>query len=317
MGCARRHFVPGWLGCALLGVGACASPNPGPPSGGRVEADGSASLTPDEACLPAARVGKRELGARAFAAEAAFLFPERTRALVRGLLRGEFARLEGLRLGIEVPQDALQESVAESLATFRAQIPPGEREEDWIRTQYGCSAAAFRATLERHLADNLRYQLVLRAWEESQTRLRVHLLLTRDEEQAHSWVEELRQGADPRAWAAGSLDPGPHGDAERLLPADLPEPLGGALAGAEVGGTVGPLQLPGDRSWIVARLAERLPPSASQPPVAVLLEGLSERPIGPLEARAWFQAMEARYTAHEGIPSIRIPARVFVPPPRP
>ena len=49
---------------------------------------------------------------------------------------------------------------------------------------------------------------------------------------------------------------------------------------------------------------------------AELLRELRQTPISPLEERAWFSAMLARYNAREGLPTFTNPDESFVRPPR-
>ncbi|MBC8327400.1 MAG: hypothetical protein H8E31_01480, partial [Planctomycetes bacterium] len=254
---------------AAAALGACAAP---------AGSSGTAST------LPEMRVRDAALDARAFAAEAAFLFPEESRALARSLMRAELARLEGRRLGIEAPAAEVDEALRMAIGSIEAALPEGGSFEAWARERYGRNGAEVRGEVRRHLAGNLLYQLVLRADAELGRRHRLHLLITGDEALARRWAGELRQGADPRALAGESADRGIDGQGERLLPAYLPDPLGAATAAARPGDVIGPLQLQGDRAWLVLRLAETLPPAAGPPPIAVLLEELGRRPVDPLEA---------------------------------
>jgi len=286
---------------ALAALGACAAP------AGR--GGGHA--------LPELRVGELALDARAYAAEAAFLFPEECQALSRSLMRMELARLEGRRLGIAPPDAEVDQALELALAGIESALPEGGSFEDWARERYGRSGAEVRGVIRRHLASNLLYQLVLRADAATQPRYRLHLLITTDADQASDWGDKLRQGADPRALAGESMDRGLDGQGERLLPAYLPEPLAGGLRGASPGAVLGPLQLDGDRAWLTLRLAETLPAAAAPPPLAVLLAELNERPVDPLEARAWYEEMLRRYTAREALPAIQAPVPAFVPLERP
>ncbi len=266
--------------------------------------------------LPELRAAGGALDARVFAAEAAFLFPEESRALTRSLLRTEFARREAQRLGLAVPAAEIEEALGLAVAGIEGGLPAGQDFEAWARERYGQSGATVRGVIRRHLEENLLYQLVLRAEARRAGGHRIHLLVAPDEARAAAWAAKLRQGADPRALAGESLDRGSDGRGERLLPAFTPAPLGPALASAGSGGVVGPLQLPGDRAWLVGRVAEVLPP-AGTPPVQVLLDELATRPVDPLEARAWYEEMLRRYTAREALPAIQAPSPAFVPFERP
>jgi hypothetical protein len=55
-------------------------------------------------------------------------------------------------------------------------------------------------------------------------------------------------------------------------------------------------------------------PLTTVPPRAQLLGALRAEPVGPLEERAWFEVMSARYNAREGLPAFETPARSFVRP---
>lgn len=297
-----RRLLPLLLlpGCAAPRGGETAAPPP--PRRG----------IPVPALLPGVRVGDAALDARALAAEAAFLFPDQARAMIGSLLRSELARREARRLGLEADHGTLARSVEEAVAGIRASLVAGESLDDWARERFGRSWDEVRTVLEGHLADNQLYQLAVRAEARRHPRYRVHLLVSRDRQQAEEWARKLRAGADPAVLARESLEPGPKGDG-RLppLPPYLPPPLGEALAEAPVGSVVGPFRFLGDERWRVVRLAERLPPAAPAP-VPVLLAGLEEDPLSPLEGRAWFQEMLRRYNAVQGLPDIQGPAIRFV-----
>lgn len=253
------------------------------------------------------------LDARALASEAAFLFPEESRALIRSLLRAEFAKLEAQRLGLQIDRDELQRAVAENRQGIEDSLGPDQTPDDWALARYGRRWEEFQAVLSRHLASNQLYQLVLRADALMQGRYRIHMLVGRDQSLAESWARKLRSGADPRILAAESMDRGPQGDCSYPpLPLYLPEPLASGLVEATAGAVIGPFQLEGDQAWRVVRLQERLGPRDSLPPRVWLLENLRKEPISALEARAWFEEMLRRYTAREQLPSIQTPASPFV-----
>ncbi|RMH04831.1 MAG: peptidyl-prolyl cis-trans isomerase [Planctomycetota bacterium] len=282
---------------AASGCAAPAGPRPGAPG-----------------VLPGIVVAGRVLDARAWAAESVFLFPEESRALTRSLLRAELARREARRLGIVAPAAAVAEALAAARRGLAAEV--GEEGFDaWARRRYGRSGAEVEAVIRRHLEANLLYQLALRAESAVSGGHRVHLLVVADRDQAERLAERLRQGADPKALAAETADP-ELARSESDLPVWLPEPLASALADLGPGGVAGPLRLPGDRSWTVVRYLARRPPAA-QPPVEVLLDGLAARPIGALEARAWYEEMLRRYTARDTLPAIQAPEPAFVRPERP
>ena len=295
----------------LLGAGAL----PGAACGAAaVEQPAAAVFGSRPGVLPGIAVEGAPLDARALASEAAFLFPDETRALVRGLLRVEFARREAERLGLSVDQAALAQALAEAEAGIRASLPEDGDLEEWSRTRYGRAWSEVRHALEARLSDNQLYQQALRAEAAVAGRVRLHVLVSADSDHATTWARKLRGGADPRALAAESIDPGPRGDSERgPLPVFLPEPLGSALAGAGPGEVVGPFRFEGDRFWHVARLLERIPAERALPPTAQLIASLRERPVDPIEARAWFEEMSRRYTAAERLPAVLAPAAAFVP----
>lgn len=289
----------------LLGLAACTAPPATDSASGHLERA--------PASLSGVSVDGAALDARAFAAAAAFLFPEQSRALVRELLRAELAQREAQRLQLGPDAGAVQRSLDAALAGIQKGLPPGEDLEGWARRVYGRSLDEVRAALRSQLQDNQLYQLALRAGAHEQGRVRVAMLVSADAEQAETWARQLRLGADPAGMAAQSLERAPDGTPWfPPLPDYLPEPLGPALAGAQPGGVVGPLQLPGDSAWRVLLLRERLAPEAV-PPVAALLAELAAQPVGALEARAWFEEMCRRYTAADPLPALQAPGPAFLP----
>ncbi len=292
------------LGAALLtALAACAGPQPvadavvGPP-----------------AVLAEVRVAGRALDARAFAADAALLYPDETRSLVQSRLRTEFARREAERLGLDVDPERLDAALDDFLAALAAEHEPGEDDEAFARRRYGRSHDELVAAVRRRLADNQRYQVAVRARAAVEGRVRVLWLVVEDEAEAASLARRLRSGMDPRALLSASLLVGtePDGSFPPMHPR-LPAPHRDALVGVEPGDVVGPLRFTGDRAWWVGSVREVLPPLAAPPPTARLLDELETRPIGPLEARAWFEAMAEGYTATLGAPSVLAPEPAFVP----
>jgi hypothetical protein len=268
----------------------------------------------DSDTLPGVAVGERALVARAFAAEASFLFPEESRALGHALLRAEFARLEAERLGVEPEPAAVDAALAASVAGLRAQAPDG-RLEAWAQQRYGRGWEPVEAGLRQRLEDNQRFQLCARAWSLQQGRVKYRMLSTRDEITAQDWLRRMRAGASSAAMVSASLDAGPAGDGS--LPW-LPQASLGWLPALAVpselklGEAFGPVHLPGESVWRVLEVLALETPLATVPPRTQLLEALRAEPVGPLEERAWFAAMSARYNAREGLPAFETPARSFV-----
>ncbi len=290
---------------ALLALACAGAPDPGP---------APMQLQRSAAALPGISVGGEPLDARAFAAAAAFLFPEQSRALVRALLRSEFARREALRLGLRVPAAHLEEAVAAAVEGLEGGLPAGQDRETWARERYGRSWREVEVALRRQIEENQLYQLVLRADALLGPRYDCHVLIGREEAQARRWAEQLRAGASPAVLAAASLDPGPEGDGRfPPLPRYLPPPVREAFREASPGTVVGPFQLEGEPVWRVLRVAEILPPVEDLPPVSALLEDLRLHPVTELETRAWFAEMMRRYTAAERLPALVPPDSAFVP----
>lgn len=255
------------------------------------------------------------MDARAFTAETVFMFPDESRAMVRSLLRGEFARLEAERMGYQVDPDELDTAVAQSVNGIRAGLAEDQELEDWAQGRYGRNWSQVEAVLRRHLGDNQLYQIVLRADAMAAGRYQFHMLIGADPQQAEQWARRLRKGADPRMLARESMDPGPKGDSSfPPVAVYLPEPLRSKLKSAKAGAVVGPFQFEGDQLWRVVRLESRLPPENRPAPAVVLLEQLRRQAITPLEARTWFEEMVRRYTAQERLPSLLPPAQAFVVP---
>lgn len=266
--------------------------------------------------LPGVVVHEQSLDAHAFAAEASFLFPEESRALVHALMRAEFARLEAERLGVEPEVAAVDAALAASVAGLRAQAPDGQLEA-WAQQRYGRGWEPVEAGLRKRLADNQRFQLCARAWTLQQGRVRYRMLSTRDETTAQDWLRRIRAGASAAAMVSASLDAGPAGDGSLpWLPQSSPGWMPAQLVPAEltVGRVFGPVQLPGESVWRVLQVIDLEAPLGTVPPRAQLLAALRDEPVGPLEERAWFAAMSARYNAREGLPAFETPARSFVRP---
>jgi len=256
------------------------------------------------------------LAAHAFASEASFLFPEESRALAHALLRAEFARLEAERMGVEPELAAVDAALAASVAGLRAQAPDGQLEA-WAQQRYGRGWEPVEAGLRQRLEDNQRFQLCARAWSLQRGRVRFRMLSTRDEVTARDWLRRIRAGASAAAIVSASLDAGPAGDGSLpWLPQASPGWLPADVVPSELklGEVFGPVQLPGESVWRVLEVLALEAPLATVPPRAQLLQALRADPVGPLEERAWFEAMSARYNAREGLPAFETPARSFVRP---
>lgn len=264
--------------------------------------------------LPEVRIAGALLDPRAFAAEAAFLFPEEARELTRSLLRAEFASREAERLGLAADPARLAQEVSAFEDRLHAELDPEGDFEIWAQQRYGRSWAEVRRVLVEHIARNQLYQICVRVEGRELPRVRMHWLVTSDSEEAEDWARQLRSGADPRAFLAASRMTGHEPDGSFApMAARLPRPHEDALAEARAGTVVGPLRFEGDRSWWVGRVAAVEDPSRAVPPVQDILAELDQRPIEALEGRTWFEAMLRRYTANEGAISITAPVPAFAP----
>jgi len=285
-------------------------------------AKGLAGHKPATGTLADVRLGDDLLTASAFAAQAAFLYPSESRALVHALFRAEFARLEGQRLHLHVNAAELEASMQDSVAGLEASLPGGQTLEAWAQQRFDRNWIVVEATLRRHMEQNQLFQLCARAHSWTQGRVELQMLTARDPQQAEAWARQLRTGASAAKLAVQSLDPGPNGDASLPpLPISLPNPLGDWLSSGVPGKTTdgdgidrvfGPFQFDGDQVWRVVFLQRRIPAESEVPPVQVLLDDLRRQPVSPLEERAWFEAMAARYNAVENLPAIQAPAAAFV-----
>jgi phage gp36-like protein len=265
--------------------------------------------------LPGVRVAQTALHGQAFAAEAAFLFPEQSRALVHALLRAEFARLEARRLGVQIDTGELDAAFAASLETLQAGLATNQDFESWAQNRYGRSWSEVQGVLRRHLADNQLYQLCTRAYSLHEGQVILQMLTTRDSQTAIDWARRLASGASVQVLAQVSLDPGPQGDGSLPpLPIALPGELGLQTKGNSlaVGQILGPFQFAGETVWRVVRVRQLLPPGPSLPPTSILLESLRAQPVSPLEEQAWFEAMSRRYTATDQLPAFQPPPAAFV-----
>lgn len=297
----RRASAAAW--CAL--TAACAAGTAAAPA---------TRAAPAPRPLEEVRIGALQLDPRAFVAQAAFVFPDETREVIRSLLRAEFAAREAERLGLAPDRERVERELADFERELAQEFALGEDFDAWSRARYGRRWDETRLVLAEQLARNQLYQLCVRADARTQERTRMHWLVTPDEQAARAWARRLASGADPRAFAADSLVRGTEADGSfAASAARLPAPHADALHGLAAGAVVGPLRFDGDRGWWVGRVAETIPAAAALPPVAELLEELDRAPLSPLEGRAWFEAMLARYTASEGAPSITAPVAPFVP----
>ncbi len=300
------------LSAALLlaAAGACAG---GPPAD---NAPAFRSRNEPGIALPGISVQGDPLDARALIADMAFHFPGETSALIRGLLRTEFARREGMRLELAPDASEVERSWKTTREGILKSLDDGQDLDSWARERYGRNGQEVSGAIRKRLEENQLYQLVARADALLTGRYRLHMLMSRNKDLAGRWARKARAGADLRSLAKEADDAGPAGNgAWPPLPVYLPDPLGAAVADLEPGGIAGPLRLEGDQGWLVARLVEKLPPLKNIPPVSELLHSLRTDPVSAFEARAWFEKMLRRYTAKERLPDLLPPENPFVPRP--
>lgn len=301
---------------AAILLAACAGPEQDRGGSHSTERQADPLARSAQSTLSGVRVGEAELDAVAFAAEAGFLFPDETRALAHALLRSEFARRESQRLGIEPLAEEVEAALQSSVAALQSSAPEGDL-DTWASQRYGRAWESVEAGLRQRLEDNQRFQLCARTWTLMEGRVRLRGLSTTDLTLAQDWVRRIRNGASSRALVESSLDPGPQGDGVLpWLPSELAifAPIEEVPSRFEVGQVFGPVQLAGERVWRVFEVLEVQSAVTTLPPREVLLAELRAAPVGPLEERAWFRAMAARYNASEGLPVFETPARSFVRP---
>jgi hypothetical protein len=252
------------------------------------------------------------LDLRAYVAGMAFVFPEESAEMARSLARTEMARLEAQRLDIRIPEARVEEAMDLFANSLLAQLGPGVTLDDWSEARHAFPWARMRPHYRDHLAENLLYQAVLRADAYLAGRVGLYWFLSGEEGEAHSWAVSLRSGRDPKALVAESLLPGSNPDGSfPPMTHELPGAAGQALREAKVGQVVGPMQLPGDRTWRVGLVVVVLPGVSQLPPVEALLAELESQPIDALEARAWFEKMSLRYTATTEISPFSGPTQAF------
>jgi len=308
-----RRLRSAWLPLLLAG---CVIENPTPPASGPVLYGNGLPL------MSGNQVAGAALDLRAFAAELAFTLPAESREVLRAIHRTELARLEAIRLGISISSELVEERVRQFEQELRGSLgssqgeaePPDESPLDrWSQERYGQNWAPIRQVFATHVADNLRYQLVLRASAYEVSRLRLLWLVAREEATAQEWQRSIQAGRDPKSLLTQSLLRPPLADGSwpplPLWPGELLAEMGQE---AQAGSVLGPLRFPGDATWRVAFVLEVLPPSAI-PPQNILLQDLETRQVDPLEARAWLEAMSLRYTASNEFPSVQAPKPAFVP----
>jgi hypothetical protein len=266
------------------------------------------------ALLQSVALENSALAMNSFVAEMQFVFPQQSAEINRSLLRTEMAKREAARLGVQLPAAAIGAAISDFENSLLQGLGGAADLEAWALAQHRQSWAQVRPQYERHLADNLLYQVVLRADAIQHGRAQMWWLLASSESQAAAWARSLRGGRAPGSLLKESLLPGPEPDGSYPpLATYLPGQAGEQLIGAKAGQVIGPLQLPGDQSWMVGRVIAVLPAQEHLPPVAVLLEDIRLHPVGPLEARAWFEEMSRRYTANATFAPISAPLEAFVP----
>ncbi len=254
------------------------------------------------------------LAMNSLVAELQFAFPQQTAEVARSMVRTELAHREAKRLGIQLPSGAIDEAMDSFESVLVQRIGSSSDLDDWALAQHQQPWAVVREQYQQHLVDNLIYQVVLRADALQHERVKMWWLLAADLEQANGWARSLSSGRAPASLLSESLLPGPEPDGSYPPHATyLPGEAGELLANPKAGEVIGPVQLPGDNSWMVGQVIARLPAQQELPPVAVLLEDLREHPVGPLEARSWFEEMSRRYTASATFAPVSAPLEAFVP----
>ncbi|MFQ5748410.1 MAG: hypothetical protein ACE5H3_03005, partial [Planctomycetota bacterium] len=120
-------MTPPCISAALLlaAAGACAG---GPPA---ERAPSFRSRNGPGVPLPGIRVQGDALDARALVADMAFHFPGETTALIRVLLRTEFARREGMRLGLAPDASEVEASWKTTAEGIRKSLDDGQDLDSW------------------------------------------------------------------------------------------------------------------------------------------------------------------------------------------
>ena len=252
------------------------------------------------------------LDLRAYVAGMAFVFPDESAEMARSLVRTEMARLEAQRLDIRIPDSRVEDAMDLFSKSLLAQLGADASLDDWSLDRHGSPWLQMRPLYRSHLADNLLYQTVLRADAYLSGRVGLFWYLGADEGDAKSWAMSLRSGRDPKSLVVESLLPGPLADGSfPPMTKELPGIAGEVLQDARIGQVVGPMQLPGDRTWRVGLVYAVFPPFTQLPPVEALLTELEAHPLDALEARAWFEKMSLRYTATMEISPFSGPTQAF------
>ncbi|MFK5954968.1 MAG: hypothetical protein QM477_00830 [Planctomycetota bacterium] len=252
------------------------------------------------------------LNLRAFVAQMAFVFPAESAELTRSLVRTQMARLEAERLELSVPESRIDQAFTQFTQGLVAQLGANTNPDAWALARHDASWREVQPLYRQNLADNLLYQIVLRADARQSGRVGLYWFVTGDQAQARSWASGLKAGRSPQSMVEESLLAGPSPDGSYPpVSRDLPGMLGEQLQNPSVGQVIGPLQLEGDRSWRVGLVTEVLDPETELPPVAILLEELKNQPIDALEARAWFEKMSRRYTVSTSLSPFSGPTQAF------
>lgn len=290
----------------LLLCGACQS---GPTSG---QTQSGMQRTQRNASVAGIAVDGAGLNLRAYVAQMAFVFPDESAELTRSLVRNEMARLEAEHLAVVIPSARIDRAFQSFENGLVAQLGSTSTPDAWALARHDALWREVQPLYRIHIAQNLRYQVVLRADARLSGRIGMFWFLTGEFEEARRWASSLKAGRDPKSLLQESLIPGPNPDGSYPpMSRDLPGQAGEQLRTAEVGQIIGPIQFEGDRSWRVGVVTAIFPPVMELPPVAILLDELETQPIDALEARAWFEKMSRRYTVSASLSLFSGPTQAF------
>jgi len=252
------------------------------------------------------------LNLRAYVAQMNFVFPDESAELTRSMVRTEMARLEAERLAVVIPKDRVDRAFQSFENGLIAQLGSSSTPDEWAMARHDALWREVMPLYRMHLAQNLRYQVVLRADARLTGRVGMFWFITGELQEAQRWASSLEAGRDPKSLLQESLIPGPNPDGSYPpVSRELPGEAGERLQNAGVGQIIGPIQFEGDRSWRVGVVTAIFPPEAELPPIAILLDELENQPVDALEARAWFEKMSRRYTVSTSLSSFSGPTQAF------
>lgn len=239
--------------------------------------------------------------------------PVTTREVLENLVLYSLVRKESLRLGVRVEKREAENVLERLLEEQRGRIAMNLDEdlslEHFVRVQYGMDMASYRDLILRTAVFSLLLDRCVRYTELTVRRLRIGVIIVKEQQKAEKIRKKLLKGADFEVLAReNSIDPsGTMGGILPPLPADMDFPIVKETLKLGVGevSEVEEANLGKDRIYRILKLVEILEPvrGSYSELASKVEENLEEQPVVvPEMIRYWQLSLRGRYNVERRLP---------------